>query len=338
MLSRNQIRASTSRAAEVLRESGAKRRIDQDGYTRIDPFRVAQSAGVLVMLRPLEKLLGAFLNGGQPGILVNSERPAGLVQMTCAHELGHYFQGHGTTTDGQLDYGNSAAKKELEADWFAYSLLAPRWAVAKIMQRKGWSVADLSHPFMIYQLSLRLGVSYTAAVWSLNRLGLMDGSTVDSVLRTQPAAIKRSLLQKPLDNAQKDVWLLDDADRDLILEPRVDDSLLVRLKNHTDAGYVWTVQNVSSEGFIVEPLLNSTPATQRDELFIAGGAQYQDYLVYPKEAVPSDLHKLKLQEKKPWNPNEQAMDTYETAALYEDLSSGLSPVAKEVLLQGTDRS
>lgn len=338
MLSRSQIRAVTNRAAEATRESGAKRRIDEDGYTRIDPFRVAQNAGVLVMLRPLEKLLGAFINEGQPGILINSERPAGLIQMTCAHELGHYYLGHGTTADGQLDYGNSAIKKELEADWFAYSLVAPRWAVAKIMRRKGWSVADLAHPFVLYQLSLRLGISYTAAAWSLNRLELMDRLVVDEVLRTQPASIKRYLLHKPLDNPQRDVWLLDDADRDLILEPRLDDSLLIRMKNHTSAGYVWTTSDVASEGFTVEPLLDLTPAAEKDELFVAGGAQHQDYLVSPKLSVPSDLHQLQLYERKAWNPGEQANDTFQTAARYEDLSSGLSPVAKEVLLQGIDRS
>lgn len=338
MLSRSQIRAVANRAAEVARESGAKRRIDEDGYTRIDPFRVAQNAGVVVMLRPLEKLLGAFISEGHPGILVNSERPAGLIQMTCAHELGHYYLGHGTTADGQLDYGNSAVKKELEADWFAYSLVAPRWAVAKIMRRKGWSVADLAHPFVLYQFSLRLGISYTAAAWSLNRLGLMNRSVVDDVLRTQPAAIKRSLLHKPLDNAQRDVWLLDDADRDLVLEPRVDDSLLIRLKSHANAGYVWTASDVVSEGFVVEPLLNSTPAAQKNELFIAGGSLHQDYLISPKLSVPSYLHQLQLHERMAWNLAEQAIDTFQTAARYEDLSSGLSHVAKEELIQGIQRS
>ncbi|XLX42646.1 ImmA/IrrE family metallo-endopeptidase [Ectopseudomonas mendocina] len=290
------------------------------------------------MLRPLEKLLGAFLSEVQPGILVNSERPAGLIQMTCAHELGHYYLDHGTTADGQLDYGNSALKKELEADWFAYSLVAPRWAVANILRRKGWSAADLAHPFVLYQFSLRLGISYTAAAWSLNRLELMDRSVVNEVLQTQPAAIKRSLLNKPLENAQRDVWLLDDADRDLILEPRLDDQLLIRLKNHTNAGYVWTANDIASEGFVVEPLLDTTPASQRDEPFIAGGAQLQDYLVSPKLSVPSDLHHLQLYKRKAWEPADQAIDTFQTAARYEDLSSGLSSAAKEVLLQGIDRS
>ncbi|KAB0568426.1 MULTISPECIES: ImmA/IrrE family metallo-endopeptidase [Pseudomonas] len=338
MLSKSQIRAVTTRAAEVIRDSGAKRRIEEDGYTRVDPFRIAQSAGVVVMLRPLEKLFGAFIDDGQPGILVNSERPAGLIQMTCAHELGHFFLHHGTTTDDQLDYANTASKKELEADWFAYSLVAPRWAVAKIMKRKGWSVADLAHPFILYQLALRLGISYKAAIWSLNRLQLLDRSVADDALRVQPASIKRSLLDKPLDNSQRDVWLLDERDRDLILEPRVDDQVLVRLKNHTGSGYVWTTDEAASEGFSVEPLMMPTPSSNDENALIAGGMHYQDYLVCSKTNHLSGSAQLLLSERKAWNRAAPPLDSFSTYARYEDLANGLSPVAKEFLLQGTDRS
>lgn len=338
MLSRSQIRTVANHAAEIARASGAKRRIDEDGYSRIDPFRVAQDAGVVVMLRPLEKLLGAFISEGQPGILVNSERPAGLVQMTCAHELGHFFLKHGTTADGQLDYGKSAAKKELEADWFAYSLVAPRWAVAKIMRRKGWSVADLAHPFVLYQFALRLGISYSAAAWSLNRLDLMGRAAVDEVLRVQPASIKRSLLNKPLENSQKDVWLLDENDRNLILEPRVNDQLLVRLKNHTSSGYIWTMDELASDGFVVQPLLHPAGSNAGDDQFIAGGTQYQDYLVSPSPSGPHSTQHLQLSERQAWDQTAPPIDTFSTTARYEDLAVGLSPVAKESLLQGNDWS
>jgi Zn-dependent peptidase ImmA (M78 family) len=337
MLAKSQIRAVATRAAEIIGDSGAKRRIDEDGYTRIDPFRIAQSAGVIVMLRPLEKLFGAFIGENQPGILVNSERPAGLIQMTCAHELGHFFLGHGTTTDDQLDYSNTASKKELEADWFAYSLIAPRWAVAKIMKRKGWSMADLARPFVLYQLALRLGISYKAAAWSLNRLGLLERSIVDEALRVQPATIKRSLLARPLENPQRDVWLLDEADRDLILEPRVDDQMLVRLKNHTGAGYVWTTDEVASEGFAIEPMMMPAPSPNDQDALIAGGVHYQDYLVSPKSTHSPGPTRLQLSERKAWKRSEPALDSFSTQACYEDLANGLSPVAKEVLLQGTDR-
>lgn len=338
MLSASQIKAVVTRAGEVVRDSGAKRRIDEDGYTRVDPFRIAQDSGVVVMLRPLEKLWGAFISEGLPGILVNSERPAGVIQMTCAHELGHFVLNHGTTTDEQLDYSNSAARKELEADWFAYSLMAPRWAVAKIMKRKGWAVADLAHPFNLYQLSLRLGISYAATAWSLQRLKLCDRTFVEEVLRVQPAVIKRALLTGRLGNPQRDVWLLDDADRDLILEPRVDDQMLVRLKDHSGAGYVWDTNEAASEGFTIEPVLLPPGNAGDADALIAGGEHYLDYLVSPASILTTSPTELQLDERKPWDRSSDPRDTFGTQAQFEDLATGLSSVAKRALLQGTGQS
>jgi len=337
MLSASQIKTVTNRAAEILRDSGAKRRIDEDGYTRVNPFRVAQSAGVVVMLRPLEKLLGAFIGENHPGILVNSERPAGLIQMTCAHELGHFYLGHGTTTDDQVDYGNSAARKELEADWFAYGLLAPRWAVAKIMKRKSWSVQDLTQPFILYQLSLRLGISYTATAWSLYRLRLLDRSVVEEIIRVPPLFIKKALLAKPLENAQRDIWLLDDSDRDLVLEPRVDDQMIVRLKNHTGAGYVWGSNEASAEGFTVEPLMMPPQISTDDSAFFAGGEHYQDYLLCSNSLSDHGPSSIQLTESKPWDRSSPPIDSFNAQADYENLANGLSSAAKRALLQGNDQ-
>lgn len=338
MLSQRQILAATSRAAEVLRDSGAKQRIEHGGYTRINPFLVAESAGVIVMLRPMDKLLGAFVRQEQSGILLNSERPAGLIQMTCAHELGHFFLDHGTTADDQLDYSPAAGRNELEADWFAYSLVAPRWAIARIMRRKRWSAADLAHPFVLYQLSLRLGISYKAAAWSLNRLNLIDRTAVEAVLRVPPAAIKKSLLQRPLENAHRDVWLMDEADRDLVLEPRVDDQMLVRLKNHSAAGYVWSTDEAAAEGFAIEPLL-ITPEQQSDaDPMIGGGDSTLDYLVThapDPDFTPAHLH---LAERKPWSQATPPIDSYSTRTCHEQLHPGLSPAAKESLLRSAGKS
>lgn len=154
---------AAQRAAEVIDETGAMERIEQDGYTRIDPFQIASDSGALVMLRPMQKLLGAFLGDENPGILVNVDRPAGLIHMTCAHELGHFLMGHGSTADEKIYYGSKGAQIEQEADHFGYNLLVPRKLIINIMQRKHWTKEVLFRPTVLYQLALRMGVSYVGA-------------------------------------------------------------------------------------------------------------------------------------------------------------------------------
>jgi Zn-dependent peptidase ImmA (M78 family) len=97
------------RATEVLDEFEAKKRIEA-GYTRIDAEQIASASDVVVMYRKLELLLGGFLReDGIPGIIVNWDRPRGLVHMTCAHELGHFALGHESSSDTTVDIPKNAA-------------------------------------------------------------------------------------------------------------------------------------------------------------------------------------------------------------------------------------
>lgn len=327
---------AAQRAAEVIDETGAMERIEQDGYTRIDPFQIASDSGVLVMLRPMEKLLGAFLGDETPGILVNVDRPAGLVHMTCAHELGHFFMGHGSTADEKIYYGSKGAVIEQEADQFGYNLLVPRKLIVKIMQRKQWKKEELFRPGILYQLALRMGVSYEAAAWSLNRHSVMSVDEVHQMLRTTPVMIKKSLLGERLLDARKEVWLLDSDDRSSILEPRPDDQLVVRLPSHASSGYLWaadSVEELIAEGFHLEPLTVPSTSSAGNSLTF-GGPGTMDYLLSggrADSAAPIGVH---LFERPPWDASSPAINTYRSQAQFEALKNGLTPHARKQLLEG----
>lgn len=108
MLSRAESLKATKAAAQVLDDFAVRDAVLNGGFTRVDPIDLAEQAGLHVMCRPMEHLLGAFIRQEQPGILLNTQRSAGMIHMTCAHELGHYFLNHATTVDEHLDYGTGA--------------------------------------------------------------------------------------------------------------------------------------------------------------------------------------------------------------------------------------
>lgn len=324
-----------SRAAEVVDASGAMKRIEQQGYTRVDPFQIAANSGVMVMLRPMEKLLGAFVGETNPGILVNVDRPAGLVHMTCAHELGHFFLGHGSTADQQLDYGPSAARIEQEADLFGYNLLAPRQVMANVMRRKRWTRKSLMQPPILYQLSLRMGVSYEALAWSLNRYGLIDENTVQELLKVPRSAIKQAIFGGKLPDPKKEVWLLDEDDKTSILEPRPQDQIVVRLKSHASSGYLWHAESLEAaeqEGFQLEPLTISSVHRQGDPLHF-GSPDTMDYLLAGGRSLSCGPVEFLLAERMPWVEEESPLDTFSSKACFEILETGLTAYARKQLLE-----
>jgi len=326
--------ATAKVAAEIFESSRAMERIEQDGYTRIDPFRIAAGEGVSVLLRPMEKLLGAFVREDSPGILVNSARSAGLIHMTCAHELGHYFMGHQSTVDETIDYGAQAELMEQEAETFGYHLLVPRPLLSIICKRKGWSKASLNNPHVLYQMSLRLGVSYAAAAWSLVRHQILTYGAVQELLKVQPASIKQALLQGQLPDSTKDVWLFDDTDQSSVLEPRPEDHLVVRLRSHASAGYLWqaeSVEQVAEQGFTLAPLISSRPVDSRDVVF--GAEVTLDYLLSKERKDVQQSHPVALSEVRPWIGKQQGDASFHSRTHFEPIAEGLSRESKLALIQ-----
>lgn len=341
------------RATEVLEEFEAKKRIEA-GYTRIDAEHIASASDVVVMYRKLELLLGGFLReDGTPGIIVNWDRPRGLVHMTCAHELGHFALGHESTSDTTVDIPKNAALVERTANQFAYALLAPSWLVAHTMRNQHWGRDSLRNPSVVYQMSLRLGMSYKAMVWSLNRLGHLTISEVLSIADVQPITLKRDILGGTVpNNSRSDVWMLTDADRDRVLEPGLGDHMVFDLPNHAGSGRLWSVDEARSEGFLLMPFVRdarSVPPRRGAEITVGGdGSMLRYELTPPPELLsPGDSEvvstleprkrTIALTERAPWQPEQASIDQLSLFAEFERLEDGLPQPERDRRLARTRR-
>ncbi|MBN3815268.1 ImmA/IrrE family metallo-endopeptidase [Paraburkholderia sp. Se-20369] len=349
--------AAARRATEVLEEFEAKKRIET-GYTRIDAEHIASASNVVVMYRKLELLLGGFLlEDGTPGIIVNWDRPRGLVHMTCAHELGHFALGHESTSDTTVDVSRNAALIERTANQFAYALLAPSWLVAQTMRRQRWSRSSLRNPSVVYQMSLRLGMSYKAMVWSLNRLGHLSVSDALEIVDVQPITLKRDILggAAPI-NPRSDVWMLTDADQDRILEPGLGDQMVFDLPNHVGSGHLWSVNEAQSEGFLLKPFVRDArrvPPHRGAEISVGGDGSTLRYELTSPLNLPSSgdgndsavvptlesrKRTISLNERAPWYPEQAAIHQLSLFAEFERLEDGLPQSERDRRLARTQRA
>ena len=133
-------------AVEVLRDTGAERRIREDGYTRVDPLWIAAVQGVMVMRRPFEKLLGEFVRESTPGIMVNSDPVLDLSQLAAIWSHGDAARTHllGLTANDQAgvdrqtsDRGDGSDEKWMLDEASELGLVTPVLAC---------SLFELMHP------------------------------------------------------------------------------------------------------------------------------------------------------------------------------------------------
>jgi Zn-dependent peptidase ImmA (M78 family) len=326
MTLRQRLLDASTKAKEVHRDAGSEIRI-ANGFSRIDPLKLAEDAGVAVMSKPLEKLLGAFLRESRAGILLNSERPVGMMHMTCAHELGHYFLGHVTTADEHIDYRESDSATEQEANQFAYSLMAPRWLVLRAIRAKGWNKADLLQPAVVYQLSLRLGISFTAMAWALARLKFISDPDANRISIAKPKALKDEVLPSGITLPKNaDVWVLDSRDKDWVIEPRNTDRFLVNLPSHATAGYLWSAEELAGEGFTLSPVLVDARQQKREGPPLVGAGGEDQYLLSgpAAELDAKNVAKIHLLETRPWMTNDDPTSELALRLQFELTEKGLS--------------
>ncbi|MEW5813090.1 MAG: ImmA/IrrE family metallo-endopeptidase [Actinomycetota bacterium] len=257
-----------ARAAERTRASASMEatRLHRDLGTTfdvpVDVLGIARSLGLVLMMQPLDNLLGFYVRGEQSsGIVINSQRPESLQRFTLAHEIGHHVLGHELSADDEhtLDHFDPDSLPEVAAQAFAASLLMPLPLVNKALrdlpatrQRRRLEPSDA------YLFSRQLGVSYTAGVWALQRNRRLSLDDARTFIRRGALAAKNALIgEDPLSDPRADVWMLTAENNDLSVMCRIGDEIRVQLPEDTSSGLAWLVRSPATGG-----LFDSSPATQ----------------------------------------------------------------------------
>lgn len=172
-----------------------RRRTFTSKFDPICVYDIAARLGVEVIFRPESSLGGMYAKASQT-ILVPARRPPGFRAFSCAHELGHWFFGHGTGIDNieQLERYYENDPEERLADTFASYLLMPPWAVTQAFANRNWNPANCN-PIQMYTIAGQLGVGYQTLIQHLRySLHLISPIQAQQLLKTTPKQMRVSVL------------------------------------------------------------------------------------------------------------------------------------------------
>jgi Zn-dependent peptidase ImmA (M78 family) len=304
-------------AARLHNEYGSEQLVDR-GEGRIDIFGILVDRGIPLLFRPLEGLLGAFINDPLPGVMITTQRPLSVQRYTTAHELGHALLHHQPSLDDEsilhrMPFTNRPGYdlQEIQADAFASELLVPRWLLVRHVLRQGLQPSDLSKPEVIYQLSLRIGVSFRAMCYSLQRHRAIDYGTTSKLLEVKPRKIKMQLAEgvEP-ETWHGDVWVVTERDEGMLLEGSRNDLVILRFEEHSGSGYIWRFDELAEAGL---EILEDRRVTLRQGDQI-GGTVGRRVTAQPAREARGDVRLVEL---RPWLP---AAEPLNTVHLQVDLS------------------
>ena len=326
------MRAGTMAAARLHQQFDLRQQVELKGGN-VDVFAAIQILDLPLLLRPLQGLLGAYLNDPAPGVLVTTQRPMSIQRFTAAHELGHFSLRHQPSLDDESILRRMPVRaqptgdfQEVEANAFAVEFMMPRWLIGWHAARQSWVVNDFRQPNVVYQLALRIGASYEAMCWTLVHHRFIESVEARELLQTQPRELKIALLEayRPQDY-RGDVWLLTERDAGTRLDGSRSDLFVLRLEEHSGGGYLWNIDQLKASGF----------AVVRDELEAIDVEGVGGPVIRRITAAPPDTYRghLAIDERRPWEPE----PPLSTLALEVDLTGpeqeGLSRAERRRLLE-----
>ncbi len=152
-------------ALEIRRQSQVSKE------TPICVFDLAERLGLEVRFCAGGSFEGMYAKGSNV-ILVPSLRPPGRQAFTGAHEMGHWYFGHGSRIDELPEFtpDNFSDPEEWLANLFAAYLLMPSWTVEASFKRRNLDPV-ICTPAELYVVACELGVGYETLIqhmrWSL---------------------------------------------------------------------------------------------------------------------------------------------------------------------------
>jgi Zn-dependent peptidase ImmA (M78 family) len=216
-------------AAEAHDELGV------DTSSRIDIFATIDTAGTDLMFKPIGAA-GLYMPAslfGANGIVVNSEHPLPLQRYSASHELGHHHFGHEPDIDLESELVARPDREQLPdeeklAEAFASWFLAPPELVDVVLEQL--DIERPRSPRDVYQLALRLGMSYKATCYHLPSLKLLDARLAHQWAQLELRKIKEEIAADARPEGwHNDVWAFGEGDRDADHVVRAGDRLVLEL-------------------------------------------------------------------------------------------------------------
>lgn len=284
---------AASEAEKILDQSPCGNR------TSFDIIGEVADRNIPLLFRPLEKLWGAFIavDDHAPGIIVTTSLGLPAQRFTLAHELGHLLLAHGSSLDETIGFAGrngppSKPHQEVAADTFALELLGAKRLLMDASERHGWTANRLHAPDNIYQLSLRLGIPYTATCWALVTSNVLTHKDAIGLQAKSLKDLKRALAPAELlKDPEADVWTLTEADAGTFLEAGQNDLFAVQVQDHASAGFIWRLVDAKDDvGTVAE----------EDRIPSHAYGIPPSRTVYVKFASPG-VHQLVFEHVRPWS-------------------------------------
>jgi hypothetical protein len=170
----------------------------QAGVTKYDPICVYDLAERLDLEVRFCRgnTFGGMYSRSSETILVPTLRPPGRQSSTCAHEIGHWFFGHGTRVDELEEDGACVdnSPDERLANLFANYLLMPPWALDSAFNARNWRAADCT-ALQAYIVAGQMGVGYETLIqhlcWSSKTILV---SHAERLVKVTPKQLRKSVL------------------------------------------------------------------------------------------------------------------------------------------------